>query len=55
MEQYVLDGGRYELAEVYAGDDTIHSRTVPCASFSMDEIVQSLPVPPDMLEQTPQL
>lgn len=50
LEQYVLDGTRYELTEVYAGDDTVHSLTMPCASFSMNEIVQSLPVPPDMLE-----
>jgi Uma2 family endonuclease len=50
LEQYVMDGDRYELTEVYAEDDIIHSETVPCASFSMSEIVQSLPVPPDMLE-----
>ncbi|QJD84885.1 Uma2 family endonuclease [Cohnella herbarum] len=50
LEQYVLDGDRYELAEVYAGDDTIHSKTAPCVSFSMNEIVRSLPVPPEMLE-----
>jgi len=50
LEQYVLDGNRYELTEVFAEDDTISSKTVPCASFSMNEIVQSLPVPPDMLE-----
>ena len=50
LEQYVLDGTRYELIEVYADDDTIRSLTMPCASFSMNEIVQSLPVPPDMLK-----
>lgn len=50
LEQYVLEGDRYELTEVYAGDDTVHSQTVPCASFSMNGIVQSLPVPPDMLD-----
>ncbi|MFC5404282.1 Uma2 family endonuclease [Cohnella soli] len=50
LEQYTLDGERYELIEVYAEDDTINSMTVPCASFSMNEIVQSLPVRPDMLE-----
>lgn len=49
LEQYVLDGERYELADVYSEDDTISSRTVPCASFSMNGIVQSLPVHPDML------
>ncbi|THF73783.1 Uma2 family endonuclease [Cohnella fermenti] len=50
LEQYVLDGTRYELTEVYSGNDTIHSQTMPCASFSMNGIVQSLPVPPDALE-----
>ena len=50
LEQYVLDGDRYELTDVYAGDDTISSMTVPCASFTMNKIVQSLPVQPDMLE-----
>ncbi|MFC4598664.1 Uma2 family endonuclease [Cohnella hongkongensis] len=50
LEQYVLDGERYELIEVYAEDDPISSKTVPCASFSMNEIVQSLPVHPDQLE-----
>jgi len=50
LEQYLLDGTRYELTEIYAGDDTIRSLTMPCASFSMNEIVQSLPVPPHMLE-----
>jgi len=50
LEQYVLVGDRYELTEVYAEDDVICSKTVPCASFSMNEIVQSLPVHPDMLE-----
>ncbi|THF73767.1 Uma2 family endonuclease [Cohnella fermenti] len=50
LEQYVLDGTRYELTEVYSGDDTIHSQTMPCASFSMNGIVQSLPIPPDALE-----
>jgi len=44
LEQYVLDGGRYELAEVYAEDEIICSKVVPCASFSMNELVQELPV-----------
>ncbi len=50
LEQDVLDGTRYELTEVYAGDNTVQSQTLPCASFSMNEIVQSLPVPPDRLK-----
>jgi len=50
LEQYVLDGDYYELIEVYAEDDPINSQTVPCASFSMNEIIQSLPVHPDQLK-----
>jgi len=50
LEQYVLDGDRYELVEVYAEDDAINSQTVPCASFSMNGLVQSLPVHPSMLD-----
>lgn len=50
LEQYVLDGDRYELVEIYAEDDRVGSITVPCASFTMNEIVQSLPVRPDKLD-----
>lgn len=50
LEQYVLDGERYDLIEVYAEDDMLRSQTVPCASFSMNEIVQSLPVKPELLK-----
>ena len=45
LEQYVLDGERYELAEVYAEDETVRSNIVACAAFSMNELVQGLPVP----------
>jgi len=44
LEQYVLEGGRYELADLYAEDEIICSKVVPCASFSMNELVQELPV-----------
>ena len=43
LEQYVLDGQRYELADLYAEDEIIRSKVVPCASFSMHELVQGLP------------
>lgn len=49
LEQYWADGNRYELVEVYAEDETIVSRTLPCASFSMNELVGSLPVRPELL------
>jgi len=50
LEQYVLDGERYELAEVYAEDEKVRSQVVACASFSMNEIVRSLPIHPDLLD-----
>ncbi|MFB9274733.1 Uma2 family endonuclease [Cohnella cellulosilytica] len=50
LEQHVLEGERYELAEVYAEDETIRSQIVACASFSMNELVWSLPVHPDLLD-----
>jgi Uncharacterized protein conserved in cyanobacteria len=50
LEQYVLDGDRYELVEVYSGDAAINSKTVPCASFSMHGLVRGLPIAPDKLE-----
>jgi len=50
LEQYVLDGDRYELIDVYAEDDKISSKAALCASFSMNEIVRSLPVHPDLLD-----
>jgi Uma2 family endonuclease len=50
LEQYVLDGERYELAEVYAEDEIVRSKIVACAAFSMNEIVQSLPIHPALLD-----
>ncbi|OXS57676.1 hypothetical protein B1A99_16635 [Cohnella sp. CIP 111063] len=50
LEQYVLDGERYELAEVYAEDEIVRSKIVTCAAFSMNEIVQSLPIHPALLD-----
>ena len=49
LEQYELREDHYELIDVYSGEEPIHSRTAPCISFSMDELVRSLPVPPDQL------
>jgi len=50
LEQYILDGDRLELVKVYSSDDPIHSQTVSCAAFSMNGIVQSLPIQPGLLE-----
>ena len=50
VSQRNIAGAATELTDVYAGDDTIRSRTMPCASFCMKGVVRSLPVPPDALE-----
>jgi len=50
LEQYELCEDHYELVDVYSGEEPIRSRTAPCVSFSMDELVSSLPVPPDQLK-----
>jgi Uma2 family endonuclease len=47
LEQYVLNGERYELVEVYAEDDPVRSEQMPCASFTMNEIIGSLPELPN--------
>lgn len=47
LEQHVLKGERYELVEVYAGDDPVRSERMPCASFTMNEIIGGLPELPN--------
>jgi len=50
LEQYELREDYYKLVDVYSSEESIRSRTAPCVSFSMDELVRSLPVPPDQLK-----
>jgi Uma2 family endonuclease len=49
LEQYELQDDDYELIDVYSGEEPIRSRTVPCVSFSMEELVRSIPVPLEQL------
>lgn len=43
LEQYILTQGRYSLTEVYTGKETVQSSLLPCLSFTMQEIVDSVP------------
>lgn len=47
IEQYVLQGKVYELAEVYTGDELVKSDHIPCVSFTMHEIMSKIPKIPD--------
>ncbi|WP_325176742.1 Uma2 family endonuclease [Paenibacillus alkalitolerans] len=43
LEQYLLEGKRYELNYVYVGDDPVTSPGMPCASFTMKGIMNNVP------------
>jgi Uma2 family endonuclease len=43
LEQYLLNNDTYTLSNVYAEDDIVNSKTLACVSFSMQEIMDSLP------------
>jgi Uma2 family endonuclease len=43
LEQYVLKGKEYNLAEVYTGDELVKSNHILCVSFSINEIMSDIP------------
>jgi len=43
VEQHLLENGKYVLANVFAGEDPVVSPRLPCVSFTMQEIADSLP------------
>ena len=47
LEQYVLNDHQYDLLEVYFDDAPIHSQHIPCVSFTMNEVISSLPELPN--------
>lgn len=47
LEQYILKDGRYILHEVYMDDQTVNSSHITCASFSVNEIFDSIPELPN--------
>lgn len=47
LEQYVLAGASYELADVYARDEAVQSPHIPCVSFTMEDIMSRIPELPE--------
>jgi Uma2 family endonuclease len=43
LEQYILKDHQYKLSEIYKEDETVHSEFLPCISFTMREIMDSIP------------
>lgn len=52
LEQYILQGSQYELHELYHGDQVIRSEMLPCASFTINEIIRSIPYMPKRPDDT---
>ena len=46
LEQYVLREAVYELVELYREDDVVHSQLLACVSFSMNDVLRSIPYMP---------
>jgi Uma2 family endonuclease len=47
LELHELMNGRYELVDVFIGDEVVQSNRLPCASFTMADImrhVEALPM-----------
>ena len=43
LEQYILENDRYELINVYQGDEPVRSQHVTCIRFTMGEIMANIP------------
>jgi Uma2 family endonuclease len=42
LEQYVLQGDRYELGNVFEGEDVVSSERLPCVGFRVSELFAEL-------------
>lgn len=47
LEQYILEGEQYCLSEVYKEDERVSSAHLACISFTMQEIIDSIPELPN--------
>ena len=47
LEQYLLTDQQYQLFEVYQENQPVHSELVSCISFTMREIMDSIPELPN--------
>ena len=43
LEQYILDGDRYEIMDVYQGEEPIRSPNAPCASLAIGSLIARIP------------
>lgn len=43
LEQYVLVEKRYELMNIFQGDEPVTSTNIPCVSFTMTNILEKIP------------
>ncbi|PYI50809.1 Uma2 family endonuclease [Paenibacillus flagellatus] len=46
IEQYVLEGDKYALADVFAADEPVRSERIGCASFKFGDILRGIPDTP---------
>ncbi|MBS4007629.1 MAG: Uma2 family endonuclease [Clostridium sp.] len=47
LEQYLLEGDQYCLSEIYKEDEPVSSTRLACISFTMQEIIDSIPELPN--------
>lgn len=47
LEAYILNGDHYELINIFQNDETITSPNIPCISFTMNDIMDNIPILPD--------
>ncbi len=47
LEQYILEGDNYFLKEIYQEDEQVNSERLTCISFTMKEIMVSIPELPN--------
>jgi Uma2 family endonuclease len=43
LEQYFSKNGRFELEQVYLGDDVVQSPRIPCIQFTMSAVMDRIP------------
>ncbi|WP_099159981.1 Uma2 family endonuclease [Virgibacillus ndiopensis] len=43
LEEYIIQDEQYELFNIFQGDEIVHSPNIPCISFTMAEIMNSIP------------
>lgn len=47
IEVYILNKDHYELTNIFQNDEQVTSPSIPCISFTMNEIMDNIPIFPD--------